>query len=102
MTQSAAEQSAGDTWQEEWRFNLDQESVESKAKIRGYLQFGGRLSLHEHFLPRAAEVCEERGLRLLRTDRFVALVDFNRNHYVVSACVTLQRKPSDERTTARG
>ena len=82
-----------ENWQEEWRFNLDQEDPEIKQKIRGYLQFGGRLNVKEHFLPRAQEVCKEHNLNLVQVEGFVASVDLVKDRYTVSACVTLKRDP---------
>ena len=78
-------------WQEEWRFHLDQENP---SEIRGYLQFGGRLNVKEHFLPRAKIVCQEHNLTLVRVEGFQASVDFGDDQYTVSALVTLARNPS--------
>ena len=80
-----------ETWQEEWRFNLH---CEDKEKIRGYVQFGGRLSCKNHFMPHAEEVCKEHNLSLVQVERFEADVNMSRDTYVVSACVTLKRNPS--------
>jgi len=85
---------SAEPWQEEWRFHLDQENP---AEIRGYLQFGGRLNLKEHFLPRAKTVCSEHNLILIRVEGFQASVNLGKNLYTVSALVTIQRNP-DERT----
>ena len=78
-------------WQEEWRFNLH---CEDKENIRGYVQFGGRLSCKNHFMPRAKAVCQERNLSLVQVEGFKADVNMSRDTYVVSACVTLKRNPS--------
>jgi hypothetical protein len=81
-------------WQEEWRFHLDQENEKIKTETRGYLQFGGRLSLKDHFIPRANDVCKEHGLSLLKIDDFSATVDLNKDEYTVRALVTLKRNPA--------
>jgi len=83
-----------ESWQEEWRFHLDEEGTEVKQKIRGYVQFGGRLTAKDYFLPRAQEVCREHNLSLIGVEGFVASVDLNKDQYTVSACVTLKRDPS--------
>ena len=77
-------------WREEWRFHLDQEEGD---ETRGYLQFGGRLNLNEHFLPRAKIVCQEHNLTLVRVEGFQASADLGSNQYTVSALVTLKRNP---------
>ena len=74
-------------WQEEWCFNLDQEN---KAEIRGYVQFGGRLGLNSHFMPRAADVCREHNLNIVKVEGFKASVNLNDDLYSVSALVTLK------------
>jgi len=79
-----------ETWQAEWRFNLDQEKPDSAEEIRGYIQFGGRLTMKDYFLPRAEEVCGDLGLTLLKVDEFKASADLGRNKYSVSALVTLK------------
>jgi hypothetical protein len=77
-------------WQEEWRFDLSQENAK---EIRGYLQFGGRLSVNGHFLPRAKTVCEERNLTLVLVEGFKASIDLGNDRYIVSGLVTLQGNP---------
>lgn len=78
------------SWQEEWRLHLHEDKEEC-SKIRGYLQFGGRLSLKEHFLPGAKAICEESGLSLLGVTNFKTNVNLSNNIYTVSAFVTLKR-----------
>ena len=83
-----------ESWQEQWSFHLDQEDDDSAAEIRGYLQFGGRLSPKDHFLPRAQNVCRKLDLTLVQIDDFKASVDLNSNKYSVSALVTLKHTDS--------
>ena len=87
--------SLDEPWQEEWRFHLHEEEGD---KTRGYLQFGGRLNLKEHFLPRAKIVCQEHNLSLVRVEGFQASVNLGDDQYTVSALVTLTRNPSNEGT----
>lgn len=84
-----------DQWQEEWRFNLDREDAGAKQKIRGYVQFGGKLTYRDYFLPRAQEVCKERNLILIKVEDFRASADLHRDKYTISALVTLERNPSE-------
>jgi len=79
----------GETWGERWQFNLEQE--DKAAEIRSHLQFGGRLNVKEHFLPRALDVCKAHNLALVRIEEFRAAVDFGQGLYSVSAFVTLKR-----------
>ena len=85
-----------ETWQESWCFHLDQENDDSAAEIRGYLQFGGRLTLKDYFLPRAQDVCRELDLTLVGIDDFKVSVDLNANKYSVSALVTLKHTDSQQ------
>jgi hypothetical protein len=79
-----------ETWQEEWRFLLHQEDG-VKEKIRSHVQFGGRLSVREHFLPRAQEAVKLTNALLVKIDGFKSEVDLNKDLYIVSAFVTLKR-----------
>jgi len=79
-----------DTWQEEWRFLLHQEDGE-KHKIRSHIQFGGRLTLKDHFLPRAQDAVKLTNALLVQIDGFKSEVDLNKDSYIVSAYVTLKR-----------
>ena len=83
-----------ESWQEQWCFHLDQEDPDSTAEIRGYLQFGGRLTMKDYFLPRAQDVCRELDLTLVAVDDFKASVDLIANKYSVSALVTLKHTDS--------
>lgn len=82
-----------DTWQEDWHFHLDQEPGETQ-KIRGFLQFGGRLNVNTHFLPRANDVCKAHNLRMVQVDDFTASVDLHHDLYSVRAYVTLTKAGS--------
>jgi hypothetical protein len=66
-----------------WRFNVD------SPHVRTLVGYGGKLNLHDHFLPNARIRADEEGVTILEVSGFSFKVSVN-STYEVMASVTVQ------------
>jgi hypothetical protein len=72
-----------------WRFNVD------SPHVRTLVSYGGKLNLHDHFLPNARRRAEEEGVTILDVSGFCFKVSVN-STYEVQASVTVTVLENDK------